>query len=110
MNSATSPAVLPSPLSQGMPAAAPPKLNLHPGSEAKMRHTAEGFEAMFLNQMFEMMGESVQADPTFGGGQAENLMRSMLNEQYAKQMAKGGGIGISNAIYQEMVRMQESAR
>jgi Rod binding domain-containing protein len=93
-----------------MPAVAPANLNLHPGGEAKMRHAAEGFEAMFLNQMFEMMGESVQADPTFGGGQAENLFRSMLNEQYAKQMAKGGGIGISNAIYQEMVRMQESAR
>ncbi len=107
---ASPPAVLPSPLSQGMPAATPPKLNLHPGNEAKMRHTAEGFEAMFLNQMFELMGEGVQPDPTFGGGQAETLMRSMLNEQYAKQVAKNGGIGISNAIYQEMVRMQEAAR
>ena len=109
MTSITPPAALPSPLSQGMPAV-PTKLNLHPGGEAKMRHTAEGFEAMFLNQMFELMGEGVQADPTFGGGQAENLMRSMLNEQYGKQMAKNGGIGIANAIYREMVRMQEAAR
>lgn len=110
MSTTTPSAALPSQLSQGMPIAAPPKLNLHPGNDAKMRHTAEGFEAMFLNQMFELMGEGVQADPTFGGGQAENLMRPMLNEQYAKQIAKGGGIGISNAIYNEMVRMQESAR
>jgi flagellar protein FlgJ len=108
MATMTSPSALPALPAQGLPPAAVPKLNLHPGSEAKMRKTAEGFEAMFLNQMFEIMGESVQADPNFGGGQAENLMRSMLNEQYGKQMAKGGGIGISNAIYQEMVRLQEA--
>jgi Rod binding domain-containing protein len=110
MTATAPPVALPAPPPQGLPSAAPPKPNLHPGNDAKMRTTAEGFETMFLNQMFELMGESVQADPTFGGGQAENIFRSMLSEQYAKQMAKGGGIGISNAVYQEMVRLQETAR
>jgi Rod binding domain-containing protein len=75
-----------------------------------MQRTAHDFEAVFLTQMFELMSQGLQADETFGGGQAENLTRSMLNDQYGKAVAKSGGIGISNAIYREMVRLQEAQR
>ena len=107
---ATSPlATLSSPALRGLPTAAP-AINMHPGNEAKMRRTAQGFESMFLNQMFELMNESVQADPNFGGGQVENIIRSMLSEQYGKEVTRHGGVGIANAVYQEMVRLQEGGR
>jgi Rod binding domain-containing protein len=33
----------------------------------------------------------------------------MLVNEYAKQMAKSGGIGISDTIYRQMLQMQEKS-
>lgn len=76
-------------------------------AEARARETAVQFETMFVTQMLEQMTSGMKADPNFGGGPAEGIHRSMLNEEYAKQIAKRGGIGVSDAIYREMLRMQE---
>ncbi len=78
------------------------------GSEARMRETAESFEAVFISQMLENMSAGLKPDETFGGGQAEGMHRSMLNEEYGKQIVKRGGIGVSEAIFREMLRMQEA--
>ena len=78
------------------------------GSEAKMREAAESFEAVFISQMLENMSSGLKPDETFGGGNAETMHRSMLNEEYGKQIVKRGGIGVSEAIFREMLRMQEA--
>lgn len=77
------------------------------GAEARAREAAVQFETMFVNQMLEHLSSGLKSDPNFGGGPAEAIHRSMLNEEYAKQIAKRGGIGVSDAIYREMLRMQE---
>ena len=72
----------------------------------QIRATAEEFEAVFLAQMVEqMMGESTQS--AFGGGPGEAAFRSMLNEEYAKVMAKAGGVGLADALAREMLALQE---
>ena len=76
-------------------------------AEARARETAVQFETMFITQMLEQMTTGLKSDPNFGGGPAEGIHRSMLNEEYAKQIAKRGGIGVADAIYREMLRMQE---
>ena len=76
-------------------------------ADARAREAAVQFETMFVTQMLEQMTSSMKADPNFGGGPAEGIHRSMLNEEYAKQISKRGGIGVSDAIYREMLRMQE---
>jgi len=78
------------------------------GSEARMREAAESFEAVFISSMLENMSAGLKSDETFGGGQAEAMHRSMLNEEYGKQIVKRGGIGVSEAIFREMLRMQEA--
>ena len=61
----------------------------------QIRKTAEDFEAVFLSQMMEqMLGETTES--SFGGGPGENAFKSMLNEEYAKVMAKAGGIGLAD--------------
>ena len=68
--------------------------------------TAQDFEAVFLAQMMEqMMGETTQS--SFGGGPGEKAFSSMLNEEYAKVMAKAGGIGLADALAREMLALQE---
>lgn len=72
----------------------------------QMRKTAEDFEAVFLSQMMEhMLGETTES--SFGGGPGENAFKSMLNEEYAKVMAKAGGIGLADHVMREMIALQE---
>lgn len=72
----------------------------------QIRATAEEFEAVFLAQMVEqMMGETTES--AFGGGPGEAAFKSMLNEEYAKVMAKAGGIGLADALAREMLALQE---
>jgi Rod binding domain-containing protein len=70
------------------------------------RDTAEKFESVFLQQMLEHMFSGIQPDPEFGGGQSELVYRSMLNEYYADAVSKRGGIGIADAVYNEIIRLQ----
>jgi flagellar protein FlgJ len=72
----------------------------------EIRATAEEFESVFLAQVMEhMMGETTQS--SFGGGPGEAAFSSMLNEEYAKVMAKAGGIGLADALAREMLALQE---
>ena len=72
-----------------------------------LRRAARELETVFLTQMLEHMSAGVGADGPFGGGNAERLWRSSLNEHYAKSMAGRGGIGIADAIYRDLLRWQE---
>lgn len=73
----------------------------------QIRASAEEFEAVFLAQMMEqMMGESTES--SFGGGPGEAAFKGMLNEEYAKVMAKAGGIGLAENLAREMLALQEA--
>ncbi len=78
--------------------------------EAQTREQAEKlakeFEAMFLQEMLQPIFDQIETDGPFGGGQAEAAFRPMLLENYAKSMSNTGGVGISDAILNEILRMQ----
>jgi Rod binding domain-containing protein len=73
---------------------------------AQIKDTAERFEASFLSSMLQQMFAGVETAGPFGGGQGEEMFRSVLTEAMAKQMAKGGGIGIAAQVQREMLKMQ----
>jgi flagellar protein FlgJ len=78
---------------------------------AKMWQTAKDFEAMALGEMLGPMFNSVDsAHGMFGGGAAEQTWKPMLTQQLAKQMAAGGGLGLAIPVFQQMLRMQETAQ
>lgn len=70
---------------------------------------ARNFESFFLSQMFEYMTRGLKTEAPFGGGNAEQTWRSMLNEQYGKAVSRGRGIGVADMVYGEMLRIQEQA-
>jgi peptidoglycan hydrolase FlgJ len=70
---------------------------------------AQQFEGVFISQMLSQMFEGVQADPNFGGGQGEDMFRSMMVDEYGKQLAAQGGIGLSSALTRELLKTQENA-
>jgi Rod binding domain-containing protein len=88
-----------------VPAKAPdPKLlkTAHDAARA-----AEEFEAQFLAQMLEHMYAGVRTDGPFGGGQAEEIYRSLLLQEYGKVIAKAGGVGLADTVRREILRAQE---
>jgi Rod binding domain-containing protein len=80
-----------------------------PASPAdKARKTADDFETMFLEQMLDRMVESAGAEGPLGdNGTGGGVYRSMLVKEYAGSLAKSGGIGLSNQVYGEILKLQE---
>ena len=76
----------------------------------RMRQTAEDFEASFLTQMLKPMFDSLSTEAPFGGGEAEGTWRGFLVEAMAKQTVKAGGLGLSDTIVSEMIKMQEQGQ
>lgn len=86
------------------------KANLPNVADVKTREqaraVAEQFERMFITEMLQPMFSGVETDGPFGGGQGEEVFRPMLLDQYADAVAKGGGIGIADAVMKEILRLQ----
>lgn len=75
--------------------------------EKKARETAESFEAVFLSQILKSMSLGMKSDGPFGGGHSEEIFQDVLSEEIAAQIARTGGIGLSDSIYREILKTQE---
>ena len=98
---------LPSSLTAGAPALKPGNLSGLSKDNQAARKAAEEFEQTFLTTMMESMFAGVETSAPFGGGHAEQQFRSVLLGEYAKDMAKTGGIGIADEVYREILAIQE---
>jgi len=72
-----------------------------------IRKSAEQFTAMFMSQMFGHMFEGISTDSMFGGGQGEEMFRSVLVDEYGKAAAKNGGMGLTDKIMHALIAQQE---
>ncbi len=90
--------------------AARPALAPVPAAAARMRETAEAFEASFLSQMLKPMFEGLSTEAPFGGGEAEGTWRGFLVEAMAKQTVRAGGIGLADQVVARMLKMQEQGQ
>ncbi len=87
-----------------------PKTTPPPAPSARMRETAEAFEASFLAQMLKPMFEGLRTDGVFGGGQGEETWRSFMIEAMARQTVKAGGVGLADQVVAQMLKMQEQSQ
>ncbi|AWJ84782.1 flagellar biosynthesis protein FlgJ [Azospirillum sp. TSH58] len=78
-----------------------------PAIRAKIRQSANEFESVFVSQMLGHMFDGIEVDQNFGGGHAEEMFRSMLTNEYGKQVSRSGGFGIADQVYRELLRAQE---
>ena len=76
--------------------------------DKKLEKVAQDFEAIFIKKLFDEMDKTIdRKNSLFYGGEAEDIFRGMLNEERAKDMAKTGGIGLSEIIYKQLSRNEE---
>ena len=80
---------------------------ISPARMAQIDKTARDYEAGFVSAMLESMFAGIKTDKTFGGGEAEDMYRSLMNQEYGKAIAARGTLGIADSIKSAMIRMQE---
>ncbi len=93
------------------PGPAIPKPQAPIGNDSAARQgawrTAQEFESFFLSRALDDMFSGVKTDGPMGGGQGESMFRALLNEEYGKVISGTGGVGIADAVYREIIRLQE---
>jgi Rod binding domain-containing protein len=77
-----------------------------PQQQAKAQKTATDFEAMFLNSMFSQMTSGLKGEGPFGDTTGTGVWRSMLTEQYSRNFAKAGGVGVATEVYRTLIMQQ----
>jgi len=77
-----------------------------PQQQARAQKTATDFEAMFLNSMFAQMTSGLKGEGPFGDTPGTGVWRSMLTEQYSKNFAKAGGVGVATEVYRTLIMQQ----
>ncbi|HEX6118664.1 MAG TPA: rod-binding protein [Dongiaceae bacterium] len=78
--------------------------------QAKIKAAAQDFEAFFITHAFGDMFAGLTSDPEFGGGEGEDIFKSLLLQEYGKQVAKAGGIGVSEMVQKQLLQLQEAPR
>ncbi|GLK54453.1 Rod binding domain-containing protein [Methylopila capsulata] len=81
----------------------------HPQAKAasKLDAAAQDFEAVFLTQMMQSMFTDVGEDGPLGGGAGTDAYRSMLADQYGRNIAASGGVGIAAQVRSELLALQQ---
>ena len=77
-----------------------------PQAQAKAQATATDFEAMFLNSMFAQMTSGLKGEGPFGDTPGTGVWRSMLTEQFSKNFASAGGVGVARDVYRTLIMQQ----
>lgn len=73
------------------------------------KKAAEQFEGVFITQFLGEMFSGISSDGPFGGGQGEEMFRSLLTDEYGKQLVAQGGFGLAASVQRELLKTQEAA-
>ena len=74
-------------------------------SDAAAREAALKLEATFLSEMLKAAGFQTGAG-TFGGGIGEEQFTSFLRDAQAEEMARAGGIGLAEALFNALRKVE----
>lgn len=71
-------------------------------SEEDLKEACGQFEAILLNYMFQRMRASIPKSGFLDQGIAFDIVQSMHDEALAEELAKGGGIGLAQQLYDDL--------
>ena len=78
------------------------------GNVASATKAAKEFESVFISQFLGSMFSGLSTDGPFGGGEGEEMFRSMMVNEYGKSMESRGGFGLANAVTKQLLKHQEA--
>ena len=91
-----------------MAQSAPIQAPMATGNAATAAKAAKEFEGVFISQFLGSMFSGISTDGPFGGGQGEEMCRSLMIDQYGKSMETRGGFGLANAVTRQLLKHQEA--
>jgi Rod binding domain-containing protein len=79
--------------------------------KSKAKKQADDFEAVYLEQVTQQLFATPEGSegPLGENGTGGNIYKSQLTTQYAQQIQKAGGIGLSDSILRDLLKMQEQS-
>ncbi|MDQ1318115.1 MAG: peptidoglycan hydrolase FlgJ [Candidatus Poribacteria bacterium] len=69
--------------------------------DVKMRGVCQEFESVFVSYLLKSMRKTVQNNAE-GDGFSREVYTSMMDEEIAKVVAKGPGIGLADTLYRQL--------
>lgn len=79
-------------------------------AKAKVKKQADDFETMFLEQVTDRLFANTEDEGPMGeNGTGGGIYRSMMTQQYAQQIQRSGGIGLSDQIMRSLLQVQEQS-
>jgi flagellar protein FlgJ len=91
-------------LAQQTPLAAKPQATLMADRADK---ASKEYEAVFISQMLGAMFSGIKSDGITGGGQGEEMFRSLIINEYGKSIADQGGFGLASQMKAQLLKHQE---
>jgi flagellar protein FlgJ len=88
---------------------APVKPPTATGNAAVATKKAKEFESVFISQFLSSMFSGISTDGPFGGGQGEEMFRSMEIDQFGQAIEQRGGFGLAQSVTNELLKHQETA-
>jgi Rod binding domain-containing protein len=73
----------------------------------KIKLVSEDFESVFLSNMLEEMFAGVGEDDPFGNSEGAEAWRSIRTEEFARVIARSGGIGLAEHVQRHLIALQE---
>jgi Rod binding domain-containing protein len=87
------------------PQAAAPKAT---ADAAKADWAAKEYESVFISQFLGSMFEGIKTDGITGGGQGEEMFRSLMVNEYGKAITQRGGFGLAAQMKAQLLKHQEA--
>jgi Rod binding domain-containing protein len=92
-------------MAQQSPLAAAPRAT---ADAAKAANASKEYESVFISQFLGSMFSSIKTNELTGGGQGEDMFRSMMVDQYAKSLTARGGFGLAAHMQAELLKHQQA--
>lgn len=72
------------------------------GGNKEARQACEDFEAVFIQQMLQVLRKTVMKSGLWEGGLQEDIYTSFYDGKIAEEIAHGRGIGIADVLYRNI--------
>ena len=94
-------------MTQPAPLAAAPKAT---ADTAKADAASKEYESVFISQFLGSMFSGIKSDGITGGGQGEEMFRSLMVNEYGKSLQQRGGFGLAAQMKAQLLKHQEAAK